>query len=99
MIDFKDVKQVNCSNCEVPLYGYIPKPNEDKTYRISAGCPHCGDKAFPVKATGKLIFCSTEYTNVKPRPVYKERATIADPLEYTDEIIVETDKRKKWSKK
>jgi hypothetical protein len=92
-------QEVCCSNCKAPLYGYIVLPKNDEVHRINAKCPFCEDAAFEVRLAGKKIFTSTEYCHATPRGVYKPRASIADPLEYTDEINVQTEIRKQWRKK
>lgn len=94
-------KTVECSNCQMPLYRVISKENEELTYRINAKCPNktCGDKAWEIKLKGKLIFASSDFCHAKPRPVYKERESIAEPLEYTDQIMVECEQFKTWRKK
>lgn len=99
-LDEKEVKHINCSNCTAPLYVYFVRPIENpKTYRVNANCPFCGDKAFEIKITGKVQFGSTEYVNATPRAVFKERKSLQEPLEATDYINIQTDIRKKWSKK
>lgn len=89
MLKPEDFKEVICSNCNLPLYKVGAKPTEDKTYKINATCPSCGDHAFEIKISGKLIFASSDYCHVKPRPVYLERSSIDEPLQYSDKIIVE----------
>lgn len=93
------ITEVPCSACKAPLFGYITKPTEEKEYRVNAKCPFCGDASFEVKLKGKVVFISTEYCHATPRPVYKPRESIAHPLEYTDEVNVQTEVRKQWRKK
>ena len=94
-----ETKNVECSNCKLPLFRVIAKPTEEKNYRINARCPACGDKCFEVKIKGRLVFASSDYCHAKPRPVYKERASIDEPLEYTDQIDIECEQYKPWRKK
>lgn len=60
--DPKLEKIIKCSLCGAPLFGIINTHWSERKTKITANCPHCGDKSFQTHIDGEFLFGNTEYS-------------------------------------
>jgi hypothetical protein len=93
---------VLCSNCRAPLFDIIPKRECDRVNKITATCPHCGDKSFQKTINGEFFYGNTEYTIIGNIEMVKSEMGNHQPCNKLSEMnyceaIVHTKKIKDWS--